>query len=99
MSNISEAIRRIGKELETLAEMLEADTPAEAAKPSKPPAEEKTPLPKLEDVRSVLAEISRQGKTAEMKQLLGRFGASKLSDIDPASYPALIAAAKEVQDA
>ena len=55
--------------------------------------------PKLEDVRKVLAEISRSGKTAEMKSLLERFGASKLSDIAPEKYPALMAAAKELSNA
>ena len=55
--------------------------------------------PKLEDVRRVLAEISRSGRTAEMKSLLERFGASNLSDIPPDKYSALMAAAKELSNA
>ena len=98
MSNVSDAVRKIGEEIIALSNLIgqEESTTAEAA----PVVEEKeTPLPKLEDVQAVLAEISRNGKTAEMKALLTKFGATKLSDIDPADYPSLLAAAKEVQDA
>ena len=56
-------------------------------------------IPTLEEVRAVLADISRGGKTAEMKALLGKFGANKLSDVDPKNYAALLEAAKEVTDA
>lgn len=53
----------------------------------------------LEDVRKVLAEISRSGKTAEMKALLEKFGATKLSSISPEKYGELMAAAKEIANA
>ena len=45
---------------------------------------------KLEDVRAVLAEKSRAGHTAEVRALLKKYGAAKLSEIDPANYEALI---------
>mgnify|MGYP000305600539 CR=1 FL=1 len=45
----------------------------------------------LEQVRAALAEKSRAGHTAEVKTLLIKHGADKLSDIDPAEYPALLA--------
>ena len=48
----------------------------------------------LEQVRAVLAEKSRAGHTAEVKALLLKHGADKLSDIDPAEYPALLAEAE-----
>ena len=44
----------------------------------------------LEQVRAALAEKSRAGHTAEVKALLLKHGADKLSDIDPAEYPALL---------
>ena len=47
----------------------------------------------LEQVRAALAEKSRAGHTAEVKTLLIKHGADKLSDIDPAEYPALLAEA------
>ena len=53
----------------------------------------------LEEVRTVLAEISRSGRTAEMKALLSKFGASKLSDVKPEQYASLLQKAREVTDA
>ena len=42
------------------------------------------------DVRAVLAEKSRGGHTAEVRTLLQKYGASKLSAVDPANYEALL---------
>lgn len=44
----------------------------------------------LEEVRAVLAEKSRNGHTAEVRELLIKHGANKLSEIDPAKYPVLL---------
>lgn len=48
----------------------------------------------LEQVRAALAEKSRAGHTSEVKALLIKHGADKLSDIDPAEYPALLVEAE-----
>ena len=58
--------------------------------PASPPEPELT----LEQVRAVLADKSRQGHTAEIRALLQKYGASKLSQIDPAHYKALLAEAE-----
>ncbi len=62
------------------------------------PCQQKTETPKpkeepltLEAVRAVLAEKSRSGYTAEVRALLEKHGAAKLSEIDPAKYPMLVA--------
>lgn len=68
-----------------------ADT--KKAEPAPSPVPEEKPLT-LEEVRAVLAEKSRAGHTAEVKALLIKHGADKLSDIDPAEYPALLADAE-----
>ena len=60
---------------------------------------EKPKAPTLEDVRTVLAEISRSGKTAEMKALLGKYGATRLSEVKAEDYQSLLSAAKELQNA
>ena len=44
----------------------------------------------LEEVRAVLAEKSRNGHTAQVRELLIKHGANKLSEIDPAKYAALL---------
>ena len=57
-------------------------------------AEQEEKLLTLEEVRAVLAEKSRAGHTAEVKELLNKYGADKLSEIDPSEYPALLADAE-----
>lgn len=54
--------------------------------------EEKKPEKKLslEDVRRVAADKARQGQTEEVRQLIQKFGADKLSGVDAAKYPALM---------
>ena len=65
-----------------------------AAKAEPEPSEPAEPPLTLEQVRAVLAEKSRAGHTAAVKALLTKHGADKLSDIDPAEYPALLADAE-----
>jgi len=57
------------------------------------------PALKLEDVRAVLAEKSRAGHTAEIRSLLQKFGADRLSQLDPSSYKALLAEVEVLKDA
>ena len=61
------------------------------------PTEEVAPT--LEAVRAVLAEKSRIGHTAEVRSLLEKYGATKLSQIDPANYKSLLADAEVITDA
>jgi hypothetical protein len=52
-----------------------------------------TPTPKppsLEDVRIILADKSRNGATAQIKELLGKYSAEKLSDVSSNDYTALL---------
>ena len=69
------------------------NTAKKDAKPAAKKEPEEKPLT-LEEVRAVLAEKSRAGHTAEVKELLARHGADKLSEIDPAEYAALLAEAE-----
>ena len=55
--------------------------------------------PTLETVRAVLAEKSRTGHTAEVRSLLEKYGATKLSQIDPANFKALLADAEVIDNA
>ena len=103
-AQIVATIHRIGEDIIALADYLaayvkEEQTIAENTVPLAVEEQPAAPAIKLEDVRTVLAEISRSGKTAQMKELLGRFGASKLSDVKPDDYADLLAAAKEVKNA
>ena len=48
------------------------------------------PVPTLEAVRAVLADKSRAGFTAQIRSLLQKYGADKLSGIDPTNYKSLL---------
>ena len=68
-----------------------ADEVPDAAAPAEPQLT-------LEQVRAVLADKSRKGHTAEIRALLQKYGAAKLSGIDPVHYEALIAEAEVLGD-
>ena len=60
------------------------------------PAAEPQPTVTIEQVRAVLSELSRAGKTAQVKELLKKHGGDKLSAVDPTEYPALLREAGEL---
>lgn len=70
----------------------EKDEPKEALPTEQPPPETKAVT--FVELRSRLAEISRAGHTAEIKELIARFGAEKLSDVAEADYAALLTEAE-----
>lgn len=51
----------------------------------------------LEDVRGVLATLSQHGKTAEVKELIVKFGGTKLSDVPKENYSQLLKEAEEIK--
>ncbi|KIR03783.1 putative rRNA biogenesis protein rrp5 [Lachnospiraceae bacterium TWA4] len=53
----------------------------------------------LEDVRAVLADISRNGYTAQVKELLLKHGVNKLSDVQPSEYQELLKEAEVIGNA
>lgn len=61
-----------------------------------PTKKEPKPELKLEDVRAALAERFRAGHIAEVRALLQKYGAAKLSEINPANYEALMKDAKVI---
>lgn len=44
----------------------------------------------IETVRAVLADKSQSGKQIEVKALITKHGASKLTDVDPAKYEEML---------
>lgn len=102
-------LRKCGETLLGVAEALRAlfSTPDEPINPDEfveiynpeTDAEPIAPEPKDEPVtfvqlRSRLSEISHSGKTAEVKELIAKYGASKLSDIAESDYAAVLAEAE-----
>lgn len=79
---------------EKSAQKPEKKTAAKRAEPSIEAPAPDAKLLTLEEVRAVLAEKSRAGHTAEVRALLLKHGADKLSEVDPVEYPALLADAE-----
>ena len=63
---------------------------SEATEKAEVPVAPAKPTLTLEEVRAVLADKSRTGHTAEIRELLTKHGASRLSLVDPIHYEALL---------
>ena len=67
--------------------------------PTAAPEPEAKPAVTLEQVRAVLADKSRAGHTAAIRDLLQKYGATKLSQVDPKYYEALLRDAEVLDNA
>lgn len=94
--DVVDNIRSLADSLQVIAEAMAGNEPVETEPDSLPSAQPKhTEKPiSLEQVRAALAEKSQAGFTAEVRGLLEKHGASKLSQINPANYAALLADAE-----
>ena len=100
VGNVAESLQNLAESLKVLVNAIGPDEQpkltavepeakaAPAPKAIEPPAEKQ---PTIAEVRAVLTEKSRAGKTALVKELLVKHGADKLSDIDPKEYKSLLA--------
>lgn len=85
-------LRSLADSVQAVAEAILVSEPLEAQHPEIPVTQKEPEARKvtLEEVRTVLAEKSHKGFTAEVRELLLKYGAPKLSEIDPANYAALL---------
>jgi len=96
VSVLATELKKCGEVLVSIAEALSAPADevaheTQAEKPSKQYS--------LEDVRAVLAKKAASGFKAEIKALLGKFNAEKLSDIRPEDYEELMKEAEGIGNA
>ena len=98
MAQTIEELRTAAASINWLYQQFSGDD-NEAQATEAPTKKEPKPELKLEDVRAVLAEKSRAGHTAEVRALLKKYGAAKLSEIDPANYEALMKDAEVIGNA
>lgn len=88
---VVEDLRTLAASVESLANAMQSNEPV--------PVEKQEEIPKvepitIEQVRAVLAEKSQSGKQPEVKALITKFGAKKLTDIDPVCYEQLLTEAQ-----
>ena len=87
LMEIKEDAENLASSIGVLLTALESDE--ELSKEEKMKQEEKTY--EIEDVRKILADKSRLGHTAKIRELLEKYGAKKLSEIEPSNYKDLVA--------
>lgn len=90
IEDLRTAAASINAAADWLYQQFSGDEATAPEAPAKAKKENLKPEIKLEDVRAVLAEKSRAGHTAEVRALLQKYGAEKLSAVDPANYEALM---------
>ena len=97
--DVVDDIRRLADSLQTVADSIAGNTDADDQpdqQPAPQPEKSKAPVITIDQVRAVLAEKSGQGKTKEVKALLYKYDAGKLSGVKPEDYPALMEEAKKL---
>ena len=87
-ADIAGSLRRLADALEEFVQI-----PQGKEKEAQPPA---AATPTLEEVRTALMALSVAGHGAEVKQLIGKFGVSKLSDVAPEHYAAILKEAESL---
>ena len=79
---------------ETLTKMFSSDCNEEKQESANEQKVNQKTVLTITDVRKVLAEKSRKGQTAKVKELLIKYGADKLSEIAPSKYADLLSDAE-----
>lgn len=98
--SVAEAMTVLAESIKDLASTMSETAPTEPVK-KVPKEKQKTDTKPItmEEVRAVLAEKSRNGQAEGVRELLQRYGCSKLSDINPDDYAALMADAEVLGNA
>lgn len=84
LSEIVEDLEELSRSLKSFVAVMD-DIPVAKVKP----------IP-IEKVRAALAEKSQSGKQPEVKALIQKYGAKKLTDVDPVNYADLMKDAGEL---
>lgn len=95
--DLIEDVRAVADDLQTIADAMANDEPPVTEEPKTEPVQE-VPVEKaepekairLEYVRAVLAAKSRDGYGTQVRELIAKHGGTKLSDIDPSEYGAML---------
>ena len=96
MSKMSELSQVIDEMVSCGENLIQA---AKALKDIFSSTEEEKKSVSLEDVRAVLAEKSRRGFTEEVKEIILKHGADRLSSIDPSEYESILSEAEVIGNA
>ena len=95
-SALAEDLKKLaGEEVPTVSKKEEqVDVPFDVEEKKEPPKPEKKYT--MADVRKKLSGLSSAGKTAEVRELLVKHGANRLSEIKPEDYAVLMEEAEKL---
>lgn len=82
----------LAESLQAVADVMVENIPVETPEPTttvKKPAQKKKEIT-LEEVRAKLAEKSQAGLTAEVREIINKYGGTKLSEVDTQHYEAIL---------
>ena len=97
---VAEDLRSLADSVQAVADAMLSNEPTVDAEPkTSAPAPAPQKELTLEEVRAVLGEKSRAGFTLEIQALLKKYGAPKLSGIEPKHYAALLKDVEGLKDA
>ena len=86
---VAEDIRSLADSVQAVCTVVTDSLSGEAKEVPKLPEKEQ-PTISLEKVRGVLADKSRSGHTAEVRAIIKKYGADRLSELDPKDYAAVL---------
>src|SRR5699024_4167057 len=92
-------LQNLAGSLQTIAEVLASNEESPRLEEKAPEKKAKTKKKKIsiEEVRKLLEQRGQAGFTADIKKLLDKYGATKLSEIEEKDYEALMKDAEELQ--
>ncbi len=90
-SIVAEGLRGLAKAEGGTKEKAVKEQKQDTAKvqPEKAEAQQENPAT-LEGIRALMAQKTQEGKSKEIRELLQKYGAAKLSAVKPEDYPALM---------
>lgn len=98
--DVVEDMRSLADSLQSVADSIQGNTAAPAMTTQQPdtipPQKHTQPEITIDQVRTLLAEKSGEGKTQAVKALLYKYDAGKLSGVKPEDYAALMEEAKKL---
>lgn len=94
--NLITDVRAVADDLQAIADSMANNESPEVneAAAHAPKADKPKPSIKLEDLRALLASKSQAGLGNEVRELIKKYDATKLSDVEPDQYAAIFAEAE-----
>lgn len=94
LAMVAEGLRAMAGQTETEPKPEAVQEDKEKKNTAGAKTEKKEKAVEVENIRAVLKQKSQDGRSKEIKELLGKYGVAKLSAVKSEDYPALLQEAK-----